>query len=73
MNALSIVRNGVAAHHGLSRGRGMDASIAWTLNAWKLTQSKKTPFESQFGEYAVRLGHALQDLGQDTGSDPTHR
>lgn len=73
MSALSIVRNGVAAHHGLSRGKGMDASIAWTLNAWKLTQSKKTPFESQFGEYAVRLGRAIQDLGQDIGSDPTDR
>lgn len=71
MNALKMVRNGVAAHHGLSRGQGMDTSIAWTLNAWKLTQSDKTPFESQFGEYAVRLGRAIQDFGENMGSSPT--
>lgn len=68
ISALKMVRNGVAAHHGLSRGQGMDTSIAWTLNAWKLTQSDTTPFESQFGEYAVRLGRAIQDFGEGMGS-----
>lgn len=70
MNALKTVRNGVAAHHGLNRGQGMDTSIAWTLNAWKLTQSGKTAFESQFGEYAIRLGRAIQDFGENMGSSP---
>jgi hypothetical protein len=64
MTALSLVRNGVAAHHGLKKGKGMDASIAWTLNAWRLSQSGVTPFESRFSEYAVKLGRAVQDFGE---------
>jgi hypothetical protein len=69
IRALSLVRNGVAAHHGLSKGKGMDASIAWTLNACRLTQSYATPFHSQVAEYAVKLGRAIQDLGEDAVSD----
>lgn len=64
VHALSLVRNGVAAHHGLSKGKGMDASIAWTRNAWKLAQSDTTPFQSQFTEYAVKLGRAIQHFGE---------
>lgn len=63
MGGLTLVRNGVAAHHGLSKGKGMDVSIAWTLNAWKTSQSGVTPFQSQFTEYAVKLGRAVQDFG----------
>lgn len=70
MHVLSLVRNGVAAHHGLSKGKGMDASIAWTLNAWKLAQSDTTPFQSQFTEYAVTLGRAIQDFGESITSSP---
>ena len=62
MKALSLIRNGVAAHHGLSKGKGMDASIAWVLNSWRLSQTKNTPFESQIGEYAVKLALAVQDF-----------
>lgn len=40
----------------------MDTSIVWTLNAWKLTQSDTTPFESQFSDYAVRLGVISTDV-----------
>lgn len=73
MQALSRIRNGVAAHHGLSKGKGMDVSIAWTLSAWKLAQSNATPFQSQFGEYALKLGHAIQDFGEGIRSTPPTR
>lgn len=65
MNALKMVRNGVAAHHGVNRGKGMDKRIAWTLNDWKLTQSDTTPFGSQSAEYAVRPHRTIQTLGAD--------
>lgn len=71
MNALKVVRNRIAAHHGLSHGQGLETSIAWTLNAWKLTQSETTPFDSQVGEYAVRLGRAIQDFGKRIRSHST--
>jgi len=64
MSGLTLVRNGVAAHHGLSKGKGMDVSIAWTLNAWKTSQLGTTPFQSQFTEYAVKLATAVQDFGE---------
>jgi len=60
---LTTVRNGVAAHHGMRRGAGMEVGIAWTLSAWNLTESGNTPFQSKFGEYAVKFGRAIQDFG----------
>lgn len=60
MNGLTIIRNGVAAHHGLKRGKGMDASIAWAMSTWRLSQTELTPVNSQIGEYAVKLGLAIQ-------------
>lgn len=63
MDALSRVRNGVAAHHGLNKGKGMEVSIGWTLSAWKLAQTNRSAFQSQFTEYAVKLGRAVQDFG----------
>ncbi|MFZ4843975.1 hypothetical protein [Mycetocola saprophilus] len=68
MSALSQVRNGVAAHHGLNKGKGMEVSIGWTLSAWKLAQTDSSAFQSQFIEYTVKLGRAVQDFGAEIGS-----
>jgi hypothetical protein len=62
MKGLTIVRNGVAAHHGLNKGKGMDASIAWALSTWRLSTTELTTRNSQIGEYAVKLGLAIQDF-----------
>lgn len=62
MKGLTIIRNGVAAHHGLNKGKGMDASIAWALSTWRLSRTELTPLNSQIGEYAVKLGLAIQDF-----------
>ncbi len=69
-DALARVRNGVTAHHGFNRARGVGASIAWTLNALRLRQTGSTPFESKFGEYAVKLGRAIQDFSRNLLAQP---
>lgn len=62
MKGLTIIRNGVAAHHGLNKGKGMDASIAWAMSTWRLSQTELTPVNSQIAEYAVKLGLAIQNF-----------
>lgn len=62
MKGLTIIRNGVAAHHGLNKGKGMDASIAWAMSTWRLSRTELTPLNSQIGEYAVKLGLAIQNF-----------
>lgn len=65
---LTMIRNGVAAHHGLKRGKDMDESIAWILSAEQSRRNGLSPFDSQVTEYAIKLGRAVQTLGQDLAS-----
>lgn len=60
MKGLKIIRNGVAAHHGLNKGKGMDASIAWALSTARLSETDLTTMNSRIGEYAVKLVLAIQ-------------
>lgn len=69
VRGLGLIRNGVAAHHGLSRGKGMDASIAWTLSSVQLGSAHKGPDESQVAEYAVKLGRAVQEFGESLSTE----
>lgn len=63
--AVTRVRNGVAAHHNAKGGIGLSDSVAWAYSAWQSENKGLTPFQSQFGEYALALGSAIQDLGNN--------
>ncbi len=63
--ALTLVRNSVAAHH-LGRGSdGVTPLITWTATTYANSQAGNTTFHSQFVEYGVAVGRAVQDLGEN--------
>lgn len=63
MRAITLIRNGAAAHHFDKATATMDPSIYWMLTSATNRDRKTSPLSSQIVEYSFVAARAIQDFG----------
>lgn len=64
MSLLRQIRNEVAAHHGLNKGKGLESMVLWSQTAAYLSDMKIPPRESAWAIHALTLVRAIQDFAK---------